>query len=56
MALPKNGDFCYVIWFDDKEDAQHFLKLIRRCSYAWLLSRSAIKEWAVIWDIGRHKY
>jgi len=51
MAL--NGDFCYVIWFEDRNDADHFLKRISRGRYAWIIK--AFESYGVVWDIGTHK-
>lgn len=48
------GDFCYIIWFDNREDAHHWLKIMSRFTYAWMISRYALGEWAVVWDIGKH--
>jgi predicted CDP-diglyceride synthetase/phosphatidate cytidylyltransferase len=51
MAL--KGDFCYVIWFDDRGDADHFLKKISRVRYAWMIKSFA--SYGIVWDIGTHK-
>ena len=48
------GDFCYVIWFDDRKDAAFFKALLSKKGFpAWrILFRTG--DIAVFWDIGMH--
>ncbi len=47
-----SGDFCYIIWFDNIEDRNHFQKLLsKRGILAWNLKTDG--QYAVVWDIGK---
>jgi malonyl CoA-acyl carrier protein transacylase len=56
---PLHGDFCYVVWFDDIQDAHHFRNIMAKRlgqTVAWVhtVRKYGVADYAVFWDIGAH--